>query len=367
MNRTEDKAEKAENYGGNTQRLVRTLEDIYLELVKFDKIGEAVNDNAVKHVLTLADQDLVKDLTEILKDYKWSKEIRVIAFYTLCTRYRRMKQFTEFKQLLSDNYRDFKEEEIYKIQEAYYLITYINNKNQLRDAFHCWEFIDENYKKMPAFIQIYTDTVALCFENNLFDITNQKDKDILSEAIKLIHIAIKNRDYAKFYATLGRLQNCNKEYDNAIANIYKAIDKEDRQRVDYIMRITEYQLIITKIEVSIYSENKLEELVKYKEEIKEMREEYTRSKYDNLSFLGFFSAVISLIIGTIQTLTSASLVEKYQILMALTGVIIFSFGSLNLIMIKKGTMKYSIITALLMFAFGLFVIAISIYIIPKVV
>lgn len=350
-------------YNGDKELLVNDLEKIYAELVEFKKVGEAVDDTAVKSVLALADIDLVDDLTTILNDNDLSKEIRVIAFYTLCTRYRRMKEFTKFNNLLSDNYRIFKDEEIYKIQKAYSLITFFNNKSQLLEAFDSWEYIDENYKKMPAFIQIYTDTVAICFENNLFDITKQKDHEILLNAINLIGVAIKNRDYAKFYATLGRLQNCNREYDKAILNIYKAIDKETPERSDYAIRISEYQLIITKIEISNYTDNKMQELAKYKESMREMKDEFTKSKYDNLSFLGFFSAVISLIIASIQTLSSSSLVEKYQILMALSGVIIVSFGSLNLIMLKKGAIK----TALLMFVFGMLLIAISIYVIPNAV
>lgn len=294
MSNVEDKSAE---YSGNKERLAKHLEKIYAELVKFEKVGEAVNDTAVESVLALADKDLVDDLTNILNDNHLSKGIRVIAFYTLCTRYRRMKEFTKFNNLLSDNYRIFKDEEIYKIQKAYFLITYSNNKSQLLEAFNSWEYIDENYKRMPAFIQIYTDTVALCFENNLFDITKQKDHEILLNAINLINIAIKNRDYAKFYATLGRLQNCNREYEKAIVNIYKAIDKETPERSDYAIRISEYQLIITKIEISNYAENKLQELQTYKEEIKEIKDEFAKSKYDNLSFLGFFSAVISLIIG----------------------------------------------------------------------
>jgi tetratricopeptide (TPR) repeat protein len=354
-------------YNGNKELLVRDLEKIHTELVEFRKVGEAVNDTAVNRVLALADVDLVDDLTNILNDHDLSKEVRIIAFYSLCTRYRRMKEFTKFNHLLSDHYRIFKDEEIYKIQKAYSLITYFNNKSQLLEAFNSWEYIDENYKKMPAFIQIYTDTVALCFENNLFDITKQKDHEILVDAINLISIAIKNRDYAKFYATLGRLQNCNREYDKAIMNIYKAIDKETPERSDYAIRISEYQLIITKIEISNFTENKLQELEKYKEGIREMKDEFSKSKYDNLSFLGFFSAVISLVIASIQTLSSTSLVEKYQILMALAGVIIISFGSLNLIMLKKGALKYSFITALSMFVFGMLLIVISILVIPKVI
>lgn len=359
--------EELAEFCGNEKRLAQELEKIYVELVKFEKVGEAVNDLIIENVLALADKDFVTELTNILNNNDLCKEIRIIAFYTLCTRYRRIKEFTKFNNLLSDYYVSFKDEEIYKIQKAYSLITYFNNKSQLLEAFHSWEYIDANYKRMPAFIQIYTDTVALCFENNLFDITKQKDLEILLSAINLINIAIKNRDYAKFYATLGRLQNCNREYDKAVVNIYKAIDKEDPKRIDYSIRISEYQLIITKIEISNYTENKLQELAKYKAEIKEMKDEFTKSKYDNLSFLGFFSAVISLIIGSIQTLAATQLVERYQILIALAGVIIVTFGSLNLIMLKKGALKYSLLTALCMFVFGMLLVALSIYVIPNVI
>lgn len=354
--------------------LKKYLVEIYAEITKLEKVGEAVDDSAVKSVLALADVNLIDKLTQILTCNEEDHGVRVIAFYILCTRYRRMKEFTKFSNLLNEYDNIFKNEEIYKIQKAYFYITYFCDKNQLMKAFNSWEYIDENYKKMPAFIQIYVDTVALCFENNLFDIKKQKDQEILVSAIELINIAIKNRDYAKFYATLGRLQNCNEEYDKAIMNINIAIDKEDVNRSDYAIRINEYELTIAKIKISNYTDNKLKELDKYKaeldkykEELSEMKDEVAKSKYDNLSFLGFFSAVISMIIGTIQTTSSTVLVEKYQVLIALAGTIIIAFGSLNLIMLKKDNLKYSVLTTLLMFVLGMSIIAVSIGIIPNVV
>lgn len=349
---------------------LRELEKIYTEITMAKKIGEATDDDAIKKVLILADNATKSDelyYLKITKNKSYSIGIRIIGFYVLCTKYRRDKENSKFNNLIHDNYSVFNNEEIYKIQKAYSLITCNTNKNQFLEAFNMWENIDDRYRRMPAFIQIYTETVALCFENDFFDIKSISHKEILQEAIELINIGIKRRDYAKFYATLGRLQHCNNDYEIAIANINKAIDKETPDRKDYSIRIGEYQLIITKIEMSVFTEKKLKELETYKTGLDEMKNELSKSKYDNLSFLGFFSAIVSLIIGTVQTTMTSGLVEKYQLLMALAGVLIISFGSLNLLMMTTETLKKAITTAGAMVAFGLLLIVLSIILIPRII
>lgn len=344
---------------------IKVFKKIYVKFKESGVKGKAIDDDVVDEVLYLAngsDKRIIDVYFDILRDPGLDIDCRLIAFYVLCTKFRRNKDHQKFKQLIQECYF-LSNEAIYNIQKAYALITCPENKNQFVEAFNMWEHIDEHYKMMPAFIQIYTETVALCFENEIFKIESKPELNILQQAIELIKIAIANRDYAKFYATLGRLQHCNKQYDTAISNINKAIDKEDSDRIDYAIRISEYGLAIAKIEMSMYTEKKVKELHDFKLGVNELKSEITKSKYDNITFLGFFSAIISFLLGNVQVLNSNSTIsihDRYQLLIALPGVIIITFASLNFVTLTKETIKKSILSSFIMLAIGFLLIYISI-------
>lgn len=358
------------------EKLTTDLQLIYQELTKFNSNNDfnLINDDIIEDMLAISntlikEKEIETNLISILEDTSESNpfEARLIAFYTLCSKYRRKKDFDEFENLINSYRQNFKDTEIYKIQEAYNFISDVNNKVKISYAFDCWDNIDSNYKKMPAFIQIYTDTVAICFEQEIFNTNNIDHNNILDDSINLIKKAIKLRNYPKFYATLARLELQQHKYTEANNNIFKAISLEDSTRSDYSIRIAEYHSIASKIEMSIFTQDKFKELESFNIEIQELKNELSNAKYDNLSFLGFFSAVLSLIIGSIQTLSSTTITEKYQVLLALAGVIIISFGSLNLLMIKKNNIKESIIQTSFMLGLGLILFCISIFIIPLIV
>lgn len=232
---------------------------------------------------------------------------------------------------------------------------------------------------MPAFIQIYTDTIALCAENNV-KITNSKEEMdmLLRDAAAKLKIAIEIRDYPKFWATLGRIEGCLQMYSKAVASMNEAITKENSARQDYAIRISEYQLTIMKIDNAkqnirmhemldamntnmLTVDAQMKEIDVQKKKIEELKEEISKLKYDNLTFLGFFSSIIALIIGSINTMLSQTGInEKYQLLIAITGALILSFGSLNLI-IGGAIYKKN---ALIMFGIGFFLIVFSMVAVP---
>ena len=305
---------------------------------------------------------LEKDLEQILNDKEnksLSKEdnikARVNAFYSLCTKHRRQKDYNKFKTLLNDDWckDEIGKEEIFKIMQAYYRIQETAYDFKPKDALKKWKNeIDPIYKRLPAFTQIYTETIALQCE-----MTNEEDTKLLDEAKELIDKAIKMREYPKFYSTRGRIFACKGDFDEGIIDVRKAITIEDSSRKDYVARLNEYQSLISRFQ-------RQKDEKELREQAEAIKMELDKSKMDYIGILGFFSGIMALIIGTINAAgKNRSMIDSIQLLICIAGMIIISFGSLNLILVRKEdkvkksrTYKYSEWTLIII---GIFVFLLS--------
>jgi tetratricopeptide (TPR) repeat protein len=199
--------------------------------------------------------------------------------------------------------------------------------------------ISATYKRLPAFTQIYTETVVLQCEMATEDIS-EEERELLEESKKLIGKAIIKRPYAKFYSTRGRIYCCDKNYDEGINEVRKAIEIEDSKREDYFTRINEYQSLISRFQ-SIKDKKALKEEAKQiREEMKKNTENFQqlmdKSKIDYISILGFFSAVMALIIGSTDIIKGQiTMIDSLLLLMGFAGMIVISFGCLNMLLVRK--------------------------------
>lgn len=342
--------------------LVKLYDNLKESIDTAEKSGSetgAINDDAIEGILSIADtcieeqnekkkgqnngRNLEKDLANILNDQEYGNlsdeekackyKARVNALYSLCTKHRRMKDFREFKKLIERD-DDVCKDEIFKIMKAYYYIQETARDFNPEKALKFWnKSISRIYKRLPAFTQIYTETVVLQCET-----TQKEEEALLNESEKLIRDAIEKREYPKFYSTLGRIYCCKKEYDNGIAEVRMAIEAEDSDRKDYMSRISEYQALISRFQ-------RKKDEGELREAADKIKAELDRSKKDYIGILGFFSSVMALIITSIDLAKAdMSMIESLQLLMSLGGVIVFSFGSLNLLLVRgdeKRTYKYS--------------------------
>ncbi len=351
------KIKEAKDINDNDRRnnvrtlLIRLYDDLMKNIKATIKDSGAINDDPIEGILAIADtcieeqkenrkgQDsnfkLENDLYHILNEnadaginsddnYK----AKVNAFYSLCTKHRRIKDFKKFKELLEKRNDKVDEDEIFQIMQAYYLIQETANDFAPKEALRYWNgMISEEYKRLPAFTQIYTETVVLYIETAKDEVPDKAT--LLQEADCLIRDAIKMREYAKFYSTRGRIYCCNDEFDKGIAEVRMAIEAEDSCREDYTSRINEYQTLISRFQ-------RKKDEKELREEAKKIKTELEKSKTNYISILGFFSGIMTLIIGGINTVQrQCSINDSLQLLLGITGMIIISFGSLNLMLVRR--------------------------------
>ena len=350
--------------------LVRLYEDLMNNINSAQQPTGAINDDAIEGILAIADTcieeqnekkkiqneekkkeyKLEDDLKHILKDKEYEKnlEARVNAFYSLCTKYRRIKDYKDFKDLIKIRNDEICKNEIFQIMQAYYYIQETSNDLKPKKALRFWKKeINPKYKRLPAFTQIYTETVVLYCE-----IEDVKDDALLKEAESLIKDAIDMRKYPKFYSTLGRIFGCMENYDDGLSEVRKAIENEDSNREDYFVRVNEYESIISRLQRK-KDEHSL------REKAAAIQTQLNRSQKDYIGILGFFSGIMALLIGTFGITAKTPMIDSLQLLMGIAGTIVISFGSLNLLLVRKDEKRNNKYPDWILIIIGLFLFALS--------
>jgi tetratricopeptide (TPR) repeat protein len=307
----------------------------------------------------------IDELKHLIDNIEFVLKTRYSAFFTLCTIYRRNKEYTLYGHMLKDYYNIFNKFISYNHLKAMYLVEVAQSEEEMRYAIEVANNAAEQANNNSGFIHSYSLTVVNAFEQFYMDINNIRDKEHLDKALIFINKAIDlEDDYAKFYSTRGRLKAIIGNYNEAKMQINKAIDIEDSSKDGYVLRISDYQKQLLNISfkenmnklygnISTY-ETKVEEL---ENQVSNYIKKLEEMKNRNLEFLGFFTALISFTIGSIQVLDNQNIIDAARLIIVLGGSLLIVLGGFGLILNGNKNIKRAILVA----AIGLLMITVSLF------
>ncbi len=257
------------------------------------------------------------------------------AFYGLVVYFRRYKIFSELERIVGTYGNHFGNKPLFDVA----MCTIYRNKGSELDLQLALEYATralERCNNHQGILQTYADTVAYTLEQG-YNISNE----ILEKAIHCVNEAIIiDSNYPKYYCTIGRLLIYKNEYTQAKQYILKAIDLEDSAQTDYAMRIADYQNYLQRCYTneSVYKINisvgdALNRITDTKSSVEEQIE---KEKVTYLEFLGFFTAIISFILITIQLSINFEVIEAAALIIMLLGVLIIA---MTIFSILTGTRK----------------------------
>lgn len=267
---------------------------------------------------------LIKLLVNIIDNIggDYSDKVSYSAFFALCTIFRRNLDWTEYKKSIYKYEERFKNQISFGHLKAMYLVE----DGFIKDAIVESKKSISGFKDNIGFLHNFAINVAIGFEE---EVLKESDANLLNEALAYAEAVIEKDDtYAKFFATYGRLLAVNGNYNEAIYNIRKAIDKERSGRKDYAIRIGDYQVHLIRIK-----SNRMLNI--HQAEISKASAEMENLKIKNLEFLGFFAALVSFTIGSVQILNGQNFNDAASLILILCGSLLLVFGGLGIVLNGK--------------------------------
>ena len=180
-------------------------------------------------------------LEDILRSKKESEDVRYAAFYTLQTLLRRRKDYSDMGRLFQTWNKEFSPHPSYShLWILYHLASgrSCDEESVLRAAYE--ERLRE--RENAGYVHLFADVFATFCERKRGEDREAAAARWAGLAMEAVEAAIALDDgYAKYYCTKGRILALCHDYGAAIAEIDRAIDREDSRRGDYLLRISDYQ------------------------------------------------------------------------------------------------------------------------------
>jgi tetratricopeptide (TPR) repeat protein len=323
--------------------------------------------------VVLGDIALKKDRVRLRKELKTAVNdpddgVALAAFYCGTIFLRRMKDFTDLKDWIESHRPKFYTHPAF--DHAWVMWQLERGDVDVEQSLRRSHKLAKKFPRNPGFLHLYADVVATAGELSREDETNTSPAD-LDSALKSVQKAIELYPYAKCYATKARLLALKDNFRDALACIETAIDQEDSSHSDYAIRIGNYQFHRLRIQswqndrrlrarIEEYSakqaaaERKLEEadgkLTNAERKIDDLVGKLTNAErklddlvgrlddsiFRNLSFLGFFAALVALTIGSLQFAATTVEPEKAaKLIIVLMGALLVAFSGFSFILERR--------------------------------
>jgi tetratricopeptide (TPR) repeat protein len=295
--------------------------------------GDATRDFELYLTRLIEEAPQVANELEAILDTSRDLEDGVVypAFYGLAIYYRRMKEPSKLEKLVHRYENRFGSMPMYNHLLALCLKSKGGPAN-LEEAVTRAGIAAAKVTDNAGVLHNYAETIATAVDEEVVT-----DHAYVEEAVRNVKAAIGLAPrYAKYYCTYGRLLSLRGEYAAAVRLIRKAIDIEDSRKADYPIRIGDYQYYLAKVNFLSYAQKLADRINGYEQQVEktqqEVRELSQKAFLRNLEFLGFFAALVSFTIGSIQILGQQPFDQAAQLMVVLSGSLLCAFAGLSLLL-----------------------------------
>lgn len=255
-------------------------------------------------------------------------------FVVLSTYARRMKNISHFKEIVDRFGERFIEYPLYP-----HILSLLYKEIGTAEAIEqAVTFAKEASQKLPNQVGVlhnYAEAIIHARENGMM-ITEEELQDAGQIINRVIHLTPR---YAKFYCTRGRILAAMGRFSEAKEAIRRAIDMEESEKKDYAIRINDYLFHLNKVQTNEFSQvfsDKIAITEKSFDVAKlEIDQSISKLKSENLQMLGFFTAIISFTIGSLNILGNRDFLESALLILILSGSLVLAFVGFGLLFQTK--------------------------------
>jgi tetratricopeptide (TPR) repeat protein len=257
-----------------------------------------------------------------------AKRGRYAAFLAAATYYRRTKSYTQFADLVQRYGAGFEDRPLY----PHVLALLYKGRGSPEDMRTALAYAEDALERLPGHegvLHSFAETVVTLQESGIEVATEtiRRARDAVSRAIRM------SPTYAKYHCTSGRLLAIEGDYAGALTSLQRAIDLEEPNTVDYAIRLGDYQATLMQVQMRRFTAvlNGRVELAteQLDADRRDMREALDRLKRESLMMLGFFTAILSVTIGSVQLLAGQTFQDAAMLIMVLTGAMLVVYSGFS--------------------------------------
>lgn len=257
-------------------------------------------------------------------------DVRFSMFYGLCVFCRRQKEITYLGRLHEEYGSAFEDRPLYDHLRGVYLRER-GRKQDFREAIDAMQSTVDQIQGNPAIHKGLANTWLTALEAGVHveDVPQmrRRAREHIERAIDLWP------EYGEYYADLGRLLAQEEQFDRAEDAILEAIDREDRNKENYAIRIADYQQHLAEVRIKRMQhelDDEFTELADQLDDLESQSDDLVREfQQIVLQTLGFFAGIMTLIVTSVQLTTQVPLAQAGQLILMLTGGLLVAFGGLT--------------------------------------
>ena len=283
-------------------------------------------------------------LRRILGDQSADADRRFAAFFLLGTLYRRSTRARDLQELLAGQ-AQLGRELLYRHLEVLEL-NLLGGRERCLQALELARQLRAESPDHAGICHSYAENVANCVLHEYVE----PDATRLQDALAAAETAVQAEKRAKFYRTQGWLQFLTGTPEAGRASFGQAMELENRRAKDYVLRLLDHRRLLDTLEANERlralreNEASLEarlasllgsvggqqaKVTALTDSIGELQKTVEGVRDRNLEFMGFFAALLALILGTLSEVKNHDLFEGTLLTVALGGVLLLAFGGLG--------------------------------------
>ena len=279
--------------------------------------------------------DRLELFRNILSDEKRSVEARFTAFFVLATHYRRYKNFREYESMVNEFGLLLSDQPMYA-HVVGLMYSARGASDDLEQALVLSKRASLSLPSHPGVLHAFASSVAAAGESGVAidDATHRQAEEAVAMAISI------DPTYAKFYCTRGRLLALRGgDWDRAQDDIRKAMDLENEDESDYVLRINEYQHHLTRVQNQEMTKRLESEFAQARDAIATMQSEMENQLHEfrgqSLATLGLFTAILSFTLGSIQIARGQPFDHAARLIIVMAGSLMAVYGVFAMIVRRK--------------------------------
>lgn len=267
-------------------------------------------------------------MQEICQSSSEKQSIRFYAFYSLYTFLRRNKSIRELQTLITFYGKFFIHEPLYEVVLSNYyryLGEDFSTTEMSKSMYHAERAYDHPVVARIRGVKANFAIIVSIAGSNGIPLSEEK----LQKAVQAIEDEILiDPDYGKYYFIRAKLKFFQGEFLEAIKDINDAIEHEDKQGKDALLRLIEYSELRTEIRQGKNITALEKRIADLQSKTLEISEDINENRTKIIEYITFFSGIIAFIVSTIQiSLHSATFTSYAGLILLMSALLMFSFSS----------------------------------------